>query len=342
MDNEDQFQPATGLLFEQAVAQSRMAMCLSDPHKPDQPIIFANRAFRDLTGYDKDEIVGRNCRFLQGKDTDPETIAYISRALLREEVVVVEILNYRKDGTEFWNALHLGPIYDNDGKLLYYFGSQWDVSDVRSSRANERHAKMLARELSHRIKNLFSVISAIVSVTGRTRGVREETREIAQRIQALSRAFEPTLDDPSRGMIDIGQVVRAVLAPFSFDDERIQLDGKRVVIDTNLVSTLGLTLHELATNASKHGALRTGPGAINVTWDTRVNSEGIHEAVLVWEEFVPHPIDPPAIGVGSGLAVIDALLDAMAGRLDRTWKERGLHAQIIIPLNEPHSETIQS
>jgi len=205
----DQFSGASGVLFEQAMAQTRMAICLCDPNQPDLPIVFANRAFRRLTGYSEEEIVGRNCRFLQGPKTDPEPITRIREAIANEDVVVVELLNYRKNGTTFWNALHLGPIYNDKGELVYFFGSQWDVSDVRAARAEERHAKEMARELSHRMKNMFAVISGIVNVTGRVRGIQGEAAEINSRIQALGRAYETTLDDASSGSIDIGEAIRA-------------------------------------------------------------------------------------------------------------------------------------
>ena len=141
----------------------RLVVC--DPHDPAFPIVFANRAFCNLTGYSEEEVVGRNCRFLQGPDTDQAQIEKIRTALASEDLVVVELLNYRKDGTPFWNALHIGPIYDAAGNLVYYFGSQWDVSDVRAARAEEHYAREMARELSHRMKNMFAVISGIVNLT---------------------------------------------------------------------------------------------------------------------------------------------------------------------------------
>ena len=78
---EDNFPGSSGLLFEQAMAQTRMAVCLSDPHQPDQPIVFANRAFRRLTGYEEEEILGRNCRFLQGAKTDRDAVARVREAI---------------------------------------------------------------------------------------------------------------------------------------------------------------------------------------------------------------------------------------------------------------------
>ena len=195
-DNE--FVGASGVLFEQAMAQTRMAICLSDPHAHDMPIVFANRAFRELTGYSQDEVLGRNCRFLQGPDTDPREVAKIRTALENEDVTVVELLNYRKNGETFWNALHIGPIYNQAGELIYFFGSQWDVSDVRAARAEELYAKEMARELSHRMKNMFAVAQAMLRQSARGRGLDVEgfADMACSRMTAMSQAYTLT---PSEG-----------------------------------------------------------------------------------------------------------------------------------------------
>ena len=101
VQNTERFSGASGLLFEQAMAQTRMAICLTDPNQEDDPIVFCNRAFRELTGYDEDEIVGHNCRFLQGPDTTPESVETVRQILLERRVDTVEIVNYRKDGSSF-------------------------------------------------------------------------------------------------------------------------------------------------------------------------------------------------------------------------------------------------
>ncbi|MEP5938125.1 MAG: PAS domain-containing protein [Erythrobacter sp.] len=272
---EEQFSGASGVLFEQAMAQTRMAICLCDPSQADLPIVFANRAFRVLTGYSEEEVIGRNCRFLQGPDTDPEPIARIREAVAREDVVVVEMLNYRKNGTTFWNALHLGPVYNDQGELIYLFGSQWDVSDVRAARAEERHAKEMARELSHRMKNMFAVISGIVNVTGRERGIRSETDEINARIHALGRAYETTLDDPTSGNIDVGEAIRAVLDPYDDDGGRLKLKGNGTQMPFGAISIVSLILHELAANATKHGAWMNDAGMVEVDWGLSLSREDV-------------------------------------------------------------------
>lgn len=326
--DEDHFSGASGVLFEQAMAQTRMAICLCDPKHPDLPIVFANRAFRRLTGYSEDEVLGRNCRLLQGPETDPEPIARIREAIANEDVVVVELLNYRKNGTTFWNALHLGPIYNDQGELVYFFGSQWDVSDVRAARAEERHAKEMARELSHRMKNMFAVISGIVNVTGRVRGIQAEAAEINSRIQALGRAYETTLDDASSGSIDIGEAIRAVLLPYDRDSERMALTGTGVRMPFTIISIVGLVLHELAANATKHGAWFTEEGRVSVDW--QASADGA-ELIIVWHEEGGPRVVADDIVAGTGTAIVDRLLATGHGTIARDWTPSGLKATITVP-----------
>ncbi len=327
VDEDERFSDTSGVLFEQAMAQTRMAVCLSDPNQPDQPIVFANRAFRRLTGYDENEILGRNCRFLQGPRTDPKAVARVREAIESEDVLVIELLNYRKDGTPFWNALHLGPIYDSKGKLLYFFGSQWDVSDVRAARAEERHAREMARELSHRMKNMFSVISGIVNVMGRARGVESEAAEINSRIHALGRAYETTLDEASVGVIDLGPAVKAILEPYDFDD-RLKFVGNGAQVPFSAMSLIGLVLHELAANATRYGAWTEGAGGqVQLDWQRHGG-----DVVLTWIETGGPRLDGPPAARGTGSKIMDRMVAAARGTIERDWRPEGLHAVLTVPI----------
>lgn len=320
------------MLFEQAMAQTRMAVCLTDPTLPDDPIVFCNEAFENLTGYSASEIIGRNCRFLQGPETDTGQIVRIREALRSEQVAVVEILNYRKDGSKFWNALHLGPIYNDDGSLKYFFGSQWDVSDIHQARREERHAKEMAREVSHRLKNVFAVIAGIVNITGRAMDARDVADRINERVRALGRSYEPTLDEAFQGTIEVGQAVRSVLAPYDPEGDRIRFAGNGVRTEPNAISAIGLTLHELAANAVKYGALSTDSGTVEVSWRHDQDRYNRHTLVVDWvESGGPKIAGEPAAG-GTGFAISDALLGHANGVFDRDWQPDGLRAQISLPI----------
>jgi PAS domain S-box-containing protein len=101
---------------------------LADPDFEDCPIIYANKAFERLTGYNQDEIVGVNCRFLQGKDRDQEARFKIKEGMQNNEVIEVTLRNYKKDGTLFHNHLKITPLWDTKGRVLYYLGLQYDIS----------------------------------------------------------------------------------------------------------------------------------------------------------------------------------------------------------------------
>lgn len=116
-------------LVRATLSQSRLALVVSDPHQDDNPLIAVNEAFCQLTGYDSDEVLGYNCRFLQGSGTNRGEVERLASAVAKRRTVYVELLNYRKDGTPFWNALHVGPVHDDDGELIHFFGTQWDVTD---------------------------------------------------------------------------------------------------------------------------------------------------------------------------------------------------------------------
>ena len=151
-------------IFFAAVQMSRMPMCLTNPHQHDNPIVFCNQAFEQLTGYAQDEIMGRNCRFLQGRDTDPEAVAEIHRALDAGEDVHIELVNYRKDGSQFWNALFISPVVDTSGTLVYHFASQLDVTRKREAEAVLQQSQRMetlgsmASSLAHEFNNLMTIV----------------------------------------------------------------------------------------------------------------------------------------------------------------------------------------
>jgi PAS domain S-box-containing protein len=111
-----------------AVAASSVSFSICDPRMPDAPLVWVNAAFEQLTGYHRVEILGRNCRFLQGPATDPAQVARVHEALVRGEAVYAELLNYRADGSTFWNALSISPVLDGNGRLTHVVGVQADIT----------------------------------------------------------------------------------------------------------------------------------------------------------------------------------------------------------------------
>ncbi len=122
--------------FTAAVRATRMPMIITNPREADNPIVFANDAFTRLTGYSREEILGRNCRFLQGPESDPATVSRIRAAVEARKPIEIDIRNHAKDGRPFWNRLLIAPVHDANGTLAYFFASQYDVTPERDSLAD--------------------------------------------------------------------------------------------------------------------------------------------------------------------------------------------------------------
>nr|WCS94185.1 mCherry-LILAC [Cloning vector pMT-mCherry-LILAC] len=123
---------------------------ITDPRLPDNPIIFASDSFLQLTEYSREEILGRNCRFLQGPETDRATVRKIRDAIDNQTEVTVQLINYTKSGKKFWNLFHLQPMRDQKGDVQYFIGVQLDGTEhVRD--AAEREAVMLAKKTAEEI-----------------------------------------------------------------------------------------------------------------------------------------------------------------------------------------------
>ncbi|WP_338742015.1 PAS domain S-box protein [Haloplanus salilacus] len=113
----------------EAMEKAPVGIVLTDPNQPDNPLVYANERFCELTGYEESEILGRNCRFMQGPETDPEPVAEIRDAIDNEELVSTVLRDYRKDGTVFWNHVTIAPIRDEDGEVSNWVGFQEDTTE---------------------------------------------------------------------------------------------------------------------------------------------------------------------------------------------------------------------
>ena len=138
------------------IAASPIAAVISDPRLPDNPIVECNAAFAALTGYAREEIIGRNCRFLTGPGTEPELTETLRASIRARRPALVDILNYRKDGSPFRNAVLVAPIFGVTGKLEYFLGSQMEVGGVDDAAAQRTaRARQLIEALSPRQREVL-------------------------------------------------------------------------------------------------------------------------------------------------------------------------------------------
>ncbi len=139
---------------DRAISSSSNGIIITDAAQPDNPVVYVNPAFERLTGYTFEEATGRNCRFLQGAETDPQALDKIREAIANRQEINVVLLNYRKDGTPFWNDLTIAPVRDDAGNVTHFVGVQNDVTDRKHAEEDLRAAKEGA-EVASRAKSQF-------------------------------------------------------------------------------------------------------------------------------------------------------------------------------------------
>jgi PAS domain S-box-containing protein len=142
-----------------ALERSGLSVVVTDPRRDDNPIIYVNPAFTALTGYAASEATGRNCRFLQGAETDAETIADMACALKAGRQIDADILNYRKDGSRFWNRLFIAPISSNAGQPAFFLATQLDVTDAHDAKSTVAALETSKREVDELNERLRATLS---------------------------------------------------------------------------------------------------------------------------------------------------------------------------------------
>jgi PAS domain S-box-containing protein len=143
-----------------SIQLTAIATVITDPRQTDNPIIAVNSAFEQLTGHVASDVIGRNCRLLRGSETDPEASAKLRQAVLKGEATMVELLNYRRDGSSFLNAVMIAPIFGEDGAPVLYIGSQMEVP-VRADEGAERRrqARLRLESLTARQRQVLQLMA---------------------------------------------------------------------------------------------------------------------------------------------------------------------------------------
>jgi PAS domain S-box-containing protein len=270
-------------LFFDALESTPMPMLVTDPAQPDNPVVFVNPPYLEMTGYARADVLGRNCRFMQGAATDPATVDRIRQAVRERRQVVAEILNYRKDGSAFWNALYVAPLFDADGNLRYFFASQIDVSSRKEAEAALVQAQkmealgQLTGGISHDFNNLLQVLSghldlldlklerdALDAASARrsvahARGAVAKAATLTQHLLAFSRKqrLENRSVDLNRAVDAVANLVRSTLGPGIELRTSLAEDVRRCRIDPTQFEVALLNILVNARDAMPDGGLVT-------------------------------------------------------------------------------------
>ncbi|WP_341863685.1 PAS domain-containing protein [Gymnodinialimonas sp. 57CJ19] len=320
---------ATAGAMAHSVRHAQIPLIISDPNRPDNPIVFANQAFLDLVGYTEEEIVGKNCRLLQGRDTTEENVKFVRAALDERRVDTVELVNYRKDGTAFINALQIGPILDDDGELIFFFGSQLDVTAKRKAEAEAR--KLADEELIHRLRNIVNVMSSIIRMSAREHDDVNDLAEVVEaRLRALSDAHFETIRKPEGQTLAFDTLSQRILSAYAPQGEQqFQLSGPSIALSNHILSCVALCLHELATNSVKHGSFSADGGNVHVDWKVQANEDS-NRLMMTWSESGGPAVAKPERSSGS--RIIKNLIATVDGSFEMDWAETGLVVRAEFPL----------
>ena len=239
-------------LFGRAVEATAHGVTVADVRVQDEPIIYANRGFTEMTGYSMGQVLGRNCRFLQGENTDQATVDTLRNAIDAGEPASVDILNYHKDGTPFWNRLEVVPIRNESGELTHYLGLQRDITEqVR----NEQRLAVLDRILRHNVRNKTNVIRGYAEAIAegemppnvaaeRIVGAADELYTISEQVREFDTVIRDTEEATEVIELDavVGQGVTALREEFRDADVRFRASGA-VPVDAH--ATLRAALQDL-------------------------------------------------------------------------------------------------
>jgi PAS domain S-box-containing protein len=295
---------------------------------PAGTVLYWNRFAEGLYGWPAEEAVGRNILELTPADEVILDAEEAMARLRRGEPWSGDINLRRRDGSTFVGHVSDAPVYDDAGRLVAIVGISYDISERKQ--AEEKQA-LLVRELHHRVKNTLTTVQAIMGSTARTAETTEVfQRAFSARIASLARTHS-LLTDARWQAISFEELLRAELEPY--DDgtgKRIVLDGPPIELPSDLAVPIGMAVHELTTNAAKHGALGELGGRIEVRWSvTKGDSRHLR---WVWNEHDGPPVQLPT-REGFGSRLLNRVLTVQTGAdVNIAYDPDGLRVTVAVPL----------
>ena len=314
-------------LRTRAMDEAGVGISIADATEPDAPLVYVNDAFTDLTGYDREYAVGANCRFLQGPETDEAAVDVIRDAIEHEETRTTELLNYRADGTPFWNELTVTPVADSTGETSHFIGIQRNVT---SRKRRERLVGVLNRVLRHNLRNDMNVVAGLGEtiaatadddVADRAEMMVETARDLI-RVSEKAKTVETALrDDPAPRPFDVVEVVDETVAELRETHPeatiRCELPSVQQAIATD---RLEMVLVELVENAIAAGGSQVTVAVVppdddgRVTVEVRDDGPGLPAMeARVLKQASESPVDH---GSSFGLWMVNWLVTEMGGEVD--------------------------
>lgn len=313
----------------QALARAPFALVVTNARRSDNPIAYVNAAFEAATGYDRSAVVGRNCRFLQGPDTDPRTVARIRNAVAGGNELMTDILNYRADGSPFWNRLMIAPLSGPDGAPDHFVGVQ---KVLQNGPEGQAAVDVALREIQHRVKNHLTMVVGMIRLQARGSepgGTVLDT--LARRVETLQFLYDElgSRNGENSEAVALGAYLGRICNAIAHLDGR---SGVRVNVDVEAFTApmqtavrLGLILSEVLTNALKYAFEGRVEGLVAIT---------VHETT---DGGIRLRIADDGVGVpegarsGLGTRIVRELAGALGARLDTETGPSGTVVTLCVP-----------
>nr|WP_254007621.1 PAS domain-containing protein [Rhizobium sp. L1K21] len=319
---------------------------MTDPRINDNPLTYVNDAFQQLTLYSRDYAIGRNCRFLQGEQTEPDIALKIREGLQSGAEFEVTITNYKADGTPFLNQLLIAPVMGEDGELSAYFGVQREVQKKRDGECDDESLDLL-RELQHRVKNHLSMVVSMIRLQAARPVTPESLKAVSRRVEALAllyeEMFDATMNNGEASRIHTGAYLSRIANVVSRIDGRtairINVESEEIELPVDHAARLGLLLSELLTNALEHAFKGRETGLIDIRFRGLSNG-GVR--LTVEDDGIGLPEDSNWPYEAKSVRTQKSLAEQQQGDLDTTGHNghSGVGGTIIIALTQKLGATL--
>lgn len=297
---------------------------------PDGFHDYFNRRWYEFTGLADGSTDGDGWNAVFHADDQARSREKWAQCLSTGEQYEIEYRLRRHDGVYRWVIGRANPIRAQDGRIVRWIGT---CTDIDKAKRQAEHDEIMSRELSHRIKNIFAVISGLIGLSARhAPSSRQFADELRQRIAALGRAheFARPHSDKSRVTVEASTLhgmLREMLSPYpALDAGRIVIGGDDLPIDDRGATPLAIVFHELATNSAKYGALSAPEGRIAVTSLTSGD-----DVIVNWIEQAGPAVSATPETIGFGTRLVDiSVVKQLGGTIDRQWNESGLAVRLAL------------
>ena len=356
--DEVRAQSKTDDIVRAAIESVPLAMVLTDPRLDDNPITYVNTAFEDITLYSRKFAVGRNCRFLQGEDTDPKQIQAIRRAVEAGEDITVDLLNYKADGTRFRNRLMISPIHDETDQLIAFVGIQREITRAEleearifSAAADRPLEDTMLMEVQHRVKNHLAMLVSLIRMQATKEISRRSFDALSHRVRSLALLYDELshsgvarhTDDTVAAGAYLNRICTTLATIEGRGSIRVNVQCDEIKMPVDLAARLGLLVTEFVTNALEHAFAKSTYGVITVRFQrlssgrARVTIEddgcGLPEGSnWPWSSrSLPGPDDRKAGASGLGGSLVMSIAESMDAEIEVRSTSMGTIVTIDVP-----------